>query len=325
MGCFWGGGPWLILEESLPVAGDIDGDRDRVLVQLAKLRQHQRDGRRSPHKPLLVLLALGRLAATGSSRLRWDDAHVDLGNLIAEFGPVSKTARIQSAAYPFTRLRSDGIWTLDRDVPMDNIGPLAAEHVTGSLSPHVERVLSADPNLIVSAARALVESHFPASIAPDVLLAVGLDPDTVLHAQQTLPGTALETPRQRDPKWRADIIQAWDRQCAFCDFDGQLYGGTVGIDAAHVRWFAFEGPDSLDNGLALCALCHKLFDRGALGIDLDLRVCVSKTFNARTSTGRLVYKLHHKPIQGRPGTPHPAASHTNWHREQVFKGQPLDT
>jgi hypothetical protein len=34
----------------------------------------------------------------------------------------------------------------------------------------------------------------------------------------------------------------------------------VGIEAAHVRWFAFDRPDALDNGLALCALDHKLFD-----------------------------------------------------------------
>jgi hypothetical protein len=32
-----------------------------VLTGFASLRQHQRDGKRSPHKPLLVLLALGRL------------------------------------------------------------------------------------------------------------------------------------------------------------------------------------------------------------------------------------------------------------------------
>ncbi len=41
----------------------------RILERLSSLRQYQQDGRRSPHKPLLVLLALGRLAATGSSSL----------------------------------------------------------------------------------------------------------------------------------------------------------------------------------------------------------------------------------------------------------------
>ena len=46
----------------------------QVLDRLSALRQHQQDGRRSPHKPLLVLLALGRLTETGSSSLPWSEA-----------------------------------------------------------------------------------------------------------------------------------------------------------------------------------------------------------------------------------------------------------
>ncbi|MGY0235948.1 HNH endonuclease [Longispora urticae] len=297
-------------------------EHDQVLARLAGLRQHQRGGLRSPHKPLLVLLALGRLSSTGTSRISWTEARSDLGNLLAEFGPASHAGQAQSAAYPFTRLRSDGIWVLDRDVPMDNVGPLNTEQVTGQFAPAMEKALASEPALIASAARALVESHFPDSIAPDVLAAVGLDADAVLHAPNTVPADATAK-RRRDPRWRAAVIQAWDRQCAFCGFDGQLFGGTVGIDAAHVRWFAFDGPDDLDNGLALCTLHHKLFDRGVLGIDTNLNICVSMTFTARTPAGKSVYGLHGQAIQGRPGTPHPADPHLTWHREQVFKGQPL--
>lgn len=39
----------------------------QLLARLRTLRQHQRDGRRSQHEPLLVLLALARLASTASS------------------------------------------------------------------------------------------------------------------------------------------------------------------------------------------------------------------------------------------------------------------
>ena len=49
-----------------------------------------------------------------------------------------------------------------------------------------------------------------------------------------------------------------------------------------MRWFAFDGPDTLDNGLALCVQNHKLFDLGVLGLDAKLRVQVSATFGART-------------------------------------------
>jgi len=79
----------------------------------------------------LVLLALGRVDTTGSSELPWSEAESRLADLIVEFGPASKTGRLQSAAYPFTRLRSDGVWQLDYDVPMDEVKPLSEHDVTG--------------------------------------------------------------------------------------------------------------------------------------------------------------------------------------------------
>jgi putative restriction endonuclease len=73
-----------------------------------------------------------------------------------------------------------------------------------------------------------------------VLAAVGFDPEAVLHAPDALPDPSDAARRRRDPGWREAIIQAWDRQCAFCGYDGQVLGATVGIDAAHVRWFAYR-------------------------------------------------------------------------------------
>src|SRR5690242_2004544 len=96
----------------------------QVLKRLTTLRQHERRGVRSPHKPLLVLLALGRLSATGSSAMPWSWAETHLGGLIADFGPPSLTNRSQAAAYPFTHLRADLVWSLDREVPMDRVTPL---------------------------------------------------------------------------------------------------------------------------------------------------------------------------------------------------------
>jgi putative restriction endonuclease len=295
-----------------------------VLDRFASLRQHQRDGQRSPHKPLLVLLALGRLAATGSSQLPWSAAETQLADLIAEFGPPSRTSRAQSAAYPFTRLRADGVWILDQDVQMDLVGPLASQHVSGRFETSLESALRNDPGLVRAAARALVLSNFPETVAPDVLAAVGLDPDAVLSSADDVGDDRRAAgQRRRDPGWRSAVLQAWDRQCAFCGYDGQMAGASAGIDAAHVRWFTFDGPDDLDNGLALCVLHHKLFDLGALGLDLSLRVLVSAIFTARTPAGRAVYELHGRPLTPRPGTTAPSAEHITWHSREVFKGKPL--
>jgi putative restriction endonuclease len=290
-----------------------------ALARLSSLRQHERDGRRSPHKPLLVLLALGRLANEGTSETPWSVAEDRLAELIAEFGPPSKTGRAQSAAYPFTRLRRDGVWTLDKDVPPDNVGPLRGG-VTGRLESSLERLLASAPTSIPAVARSLVDSHFPPTVAADVLAAVGFDPE-----EPMLGNAQVERPeeRRRRAAWRAEVLEAWDRQCAFCGFDGQTGGAPVGLEAAHVRWFALDGPDTFDNGLALCMLHHKLFDRGVLGLTDELSVVVSQRYSARTPFGRAIYDLHGVHLTPRPGTPLPARPHVTWHREQVFQGLPL--
>jgi len=299
--------------------------RSDVLGRLASLRQHRRGGQRSPHKPLLVLLALGRLRATGSSELPWSAAEPALAELISEFGPPSETGPAQSAAYPFTRLRADGIWVLDQDVQMDLVRPLADRHVVGRFEDSVEAALRADPELVRSAARSLVLSNFPDTIAADVLEAVGLDAESVLGLAPDADSVPLPPvgERRRDPAWRSAVLRAWDRQRAFCGYDGQIGGASAGIDAAHVRWFSFDGPDALDNGLALCVLHHKLFDLGVLGLDAGLRVLVSAVFNARTPSGRAVYELHMRELKARPGTVMPAAGHVSWHAREVFKGKAL--
>ena len=297
--------------------------RDEVLTRLASLRQHQQGGQRSPHKPLLVLLALGHLHVYGTSELYWSNVETRLADLITEFGRSSKTSRTQSAAYPFTRLRSDNVWILDHDVPMDLVSPLTANQVVGRFEPSLESALVKDPDLIRSVARALVEENFPATVAPDVLSAVGFDPDAVLYGTHAMRDRLGLGRRRRDPNWREAILRAWDRQCAFCGYDGQIGGATVGIDAAHVRWFAFDGPDSLNNGLALCVLHHKLFDRGVLGLDESLQIDISTGYTARTSAGRAIYELRGLPLKPRRGSPLPALEHVKWHRCEVFKGRAL--
>lgn len=289
---------------------------ESVVERLTSLRQHQQAGRRSPHKPLLVLLALGRLVNTGSSRLEWSQADTELGSLLAEFG----TTRMTSAAYPYTRLRADGVWNLTRDVDNDSKSQLASAPIAGQFPDDIEQQLRADPRTIDDVARRLVEAQFPSTVAPDVLAAVGLDPEVILN---TSLATTSTTTRRRDATWRRAVIENWDRSCAFCGFDGSLGGAPVGLEAAHVRWFTHEGPDDLDNGLALCALHHKLLDRGAIGLADPETVVVSTQFTARSDVGRALYEIHGRRLRPRPGTPLPAETHVDWHTAEVFKGHAL--
>ncbi len=299
------------------------GDEE-ILKQLTSVRQFKQSGRRAPHKPLLILLALGRLASTGSSRLEWMDAERELAQLITEFGPPNQGKGAQAAAYPFTRLRSDGFWVLSRDVTDDQLSELREAPIHGQLELALERALRENPALLHQAALQVTLAQFPETMAADILQSVGLEPETALvGVGQATAMTTGGTDRRRSAKWRINILQAWDNSCAFCGYDGTLGGAPVGLEAAHVRWFNFNGPDDLDNGLALCSLHHKLLDRGALGLSTPDTIAVSSSFTARGPIARSVYDLHGRRLCPRPGTQLPDEAYVDWHREEVFRAPTL--
>ncbi len=61
----------------------------------------------------------------------WAETAERLADLVTEFGPSTTTVRTQSAADPFTTLRSDAVGELSSDVPMDRVLLLAENRVTG--------------------------------------------------------------------------------------------------------------------------------------------------------------------------------------------------
>ncbi|WP_129307756.1 phosphorothioated DNA-binding restriction endonuclease [Streptomyces sp. L2] len=285
----------------------------------AKLRQWSRDGVRAPHKPLLLLYALGRFQEDAEGRLVYSAVESELRQLLAEYGPVRPT----TPAYPFHHLVSDGVWEVRTDQgpgsPGTGVRLLRASGATGRLAPDLRAALLREPSLLGRIARVLLDLHFPPSLHPDLCEAVGLELES---AEAGAPGTPAR--RQRDRRMRELVLTAYEYQCAFCGYDGMLDSGPVGLEAAHVRWWAFDGPDDVDNGVCLCSLHHKLFDKGVLGIGEGHRVLVSQRFVGRSAAARAhVTALAGRPLIGpQPGIAPVAAAHRSWHAGQVFRGAP---
>ncbi|WP_372346027.1 phosphorothioated DNA-binding restriction endonuclease [Streptomyces sp. KL116D] len=288
------------------------------LERTTKLRQWTRSGTRAPHKPLLLLYALGRFQEDADGELPFSAVEDDLRRLLTEYGPPHRT----TPAYPFHHLVSDGVWEVRTargpGSPGTGLRELRESGATGRLAPDLRTDLRRDPDLLHRMARSLLDLHFPPSLHSELCEAVGLD----LESAET---ERLFAARQRrDRRMRELVLTAYEFQCAFCGYDGRIGAVSVGLEAAHVHWWAFGGPDRVDNGLCLCSLHHKLFDKGVLGVGDDHRVLVSQSFVGHSAAARAqVTALAGRPLTGpQPGARRVADDHRAWHFSEVFRGEP---
>lgn len=77
------------------------------------------------------------------------------------------------------------------------------------------------------------------------------------------------------------------------------------------------------NGLCLCVLHHRLFDRGAFTVAPPRTLLVSEEAGGLAGLNEHLLAFHGKPL--RPPIredDHPAPAFLHWHREQVFRGDP---
>ncbi len=286
------------------------------LARAATLRQWTNNGARAPHKPLLLLYALGRYQQDADQELGYSAVEEDLKRLLAEYGPGNRT----TPAYPFHHLVSDGVWEVrtrrGAGSPGSGVRELRNSGAAGRLTRDLRAALRRDPSLLSRMARTLLELHFPPSLHQELCEATGLE----LDCAETQP--LIPRRRPRSQALRELVLTAYEYRCAFCGYDGRIGIIPVGLEAAHVYWRALGGPDELDNTLCLCSLHHKLFDKGVLGVSDEHRVMVAQRFVGHSTAARdQVIALTGRPLLGpQLGTPSIAPIHRSWHTAQVFHG-----
>jgi putative restriction endonuclease len=290
---------------------------DVILERFRSLRVWRRAGERAPHKPLPVLLALGRLLRYEEKVTPYAERDAPLETLLREFGPARRSIHPE---LPFWHLRSDGVWEVQGDGPMHvregtsnpPRGELLQRGARGGFTHEVASALMADRRLAFDVAHALLDAHFPQSLHPDILEAVGLEDLTE--------APALVSRRIRDPRFRERVLTAYEYRCAICGFDVRMGGVQLGLDAAHIKWHQAGGPDTETNGLALCVLHHKLFDRGALTISHEHRVVLSERVYGGVGFEEQVLRYHLRAL-GRVQSAdyRPSDEFVEWHQREVFQ------
>lgn len=308
----------------VPSDGYRPSKRD-FLKRLSRIKQWKSGERRAPHKPLLLLYALGRIHQGSERFVSFRDVDEHVTDLLARFGRPGDRKRPQ---YPFTRLANDvGLWELSHrkgDFTTPSGEPskptLLKLDVRGGLPEDAYRLLLANPDLVQDAAEFILASHFPDTMHEAIRAAVGLD---VVPAP--LRGDAVKDAamRPRDPNFRRNVLRAYRYRCAVCEYDVRLGNDLLGLEAAHVKWHAAGGPDEVPNGLALCGFHHKAFDRGAWGLaplGRGYRVQISSDVNGLSDAVRWLSDYHNRRLQAPQRTDwRPDAAFVAWHTREVFR------
>lgn len=272
----------------------------------------RKDGQRAPHKPLLLLYTLSRYKQGHGRFFNYDtEIREPLHNLLERFGP-------QRAQYrpdmPFWRLQGDGFWELINTERCSTTGrskePRAGElienNVSGGFDEKHYALLVNSKTLINTLAQQILESHFTESIQEELADELGFDIQQIR--------------KYRDPLFRQQVLRAYNYQCTICGFNMRHDNTSIALEAAHIKWKQHGGPCEITNGLALCAIHHKAFDKGAIGVDENMRVQISSAVNGNSIVSRLFWDFSgaqiHLPMQKQN---YPQDSFIAWHAREIFR------
>ena len=279
------------------------------------LKIWKRGSQRAPHKPLLLLHALGRWS-TGQREFKWLKVKEDVGDLIEQFGGNAK----REVSNPFARLRNDlngELWIVEGELILgasDNpsIRALNENNNTARFHPSFEGAIK-DVKVFNLLVNELLTEHFAETQYQDILDACGI---------QLLEGSLVKR-SSRDPEFRLAVLDAYGHKCAICDYDIQFRTKIIGVEAAHIQWHNSQGPDIVQNGIALCAIHHKLLDYGAIAFNDDYELIAAKGLKgARAQLDYLIYDHEYKQIAlPRNGMEEPAVEYLRWQRKEIFKGK----
>ena len=294
-----------------------------LLDKINNLRKNIHNGVHAPHKPLLILHALGELSR-GNESVSFRDVDSPLTKLLKDFGPQRSTPHPEN---PFWHLQSDKLWVVTSDELLEiqkgnndtkkkkspGKTELKEKNAVGGFPPEEKKVLMSKPENAGIVARTLLYDNFPESLHQDILDSVGLSMET------------SDGKKKRSSDFRRRVLRAYESRCCLCGYDIRLGDRLVGVEAAHIMWHQVGGPDEESNGLALCALHHKVFDFGAFTIDVDGQTVVCSQELSGTKQTEWLLGFHGSRLT-RPQSEvyFPKSKYLDWHRETIFKGPGRD-
>ena len=285
--------------------------KEDIIRRFKSLRIWKSSGERAPHKPLLVLYAIGRLLH-GENRLisYINNIEDNLTNLLRTFGPERPN---DQPHLPFWRLQNDKVWEVtDADRINETtsgdpyITDLRNHNVSGGFLEEIVHEFQIDPNFAFKISQYMLD-HFPASMHQEILQAV------------EIPTFVIE-PQPSNPNFQSDVMNAYKEKCAVCGFRVRLENQPIALEVTYIKSPEAGGPDAEENGLALCSLHHELFKEGAFTLSENLHVLVSKHTKGK-GTEDWLKRFHGEKMKFPPHQIYyPRIHFIDWHFRNRFRG-----
>lgn len=117
--------------------------------------------------------------------------------------------------------------------------------------------------------------------------------------------------------FRILVTHAYKRKCAI---SGEK--ALPVLQAAHIKPFNEQGPNTINNGLLLRSDLHILFDRGYFTLTPEYKIEVSRKIKEEFNNGKHYYAYHGKELCTLPNiiVDRPSQDYIRWHNQNIYKG-----
>ncbi|NRB04770.1 MAG: HNH endonuclease [Rhodobacteraceae bacterium] len=141
--------------------------------------------------------------------------------------------------------------------------------------------------------------------------------DFALNDTVDIRSKVLASRLARDQSFARLVKSAYNGRCAISGIDLRNGNGRSEVQAAHIRPVHQQGPDIVQNGLALSGTLHWMFDRGLFSIGQNYEILVSENKVPSDVRCRLISPTGtlHLPASQRD---YPHQSFLTYHRENIF-------
>jgi len=232
----------------------------------------------------------------------------------------------------YAELEPGTLWEFEQVVPRNNQMGLAYEYalrgptgaaMSGGASVAAVRRLSLDEFIAIISA-GLQPISGPNALPRDVAEPVSV-PGFSANPQEPYEPPELQLLRPellvaraaRDQSFARMVKAAYNGRCAISGLEMRNGGGRSEVQAAHIRPVKNQGPDTINNGLALSGTLHWMFDRGLISVGMNHEILVSENKVSPEVRQRLISPAGRIHLPDNPRH-HPHPEFLRYHRENIF-------